>query len=167
MTKSDLFSHYDSYSYHTFNTTCKGFNKISCVSPPPLHPPPPKKPHRSTESMCQVMLVIPTYYILNTIANSSPSQPALFIWRVWNPKIVGFIDRAASYSVPEVPHGSRGLRPFCGEAARPSRRGAISLMLRKLRYTPSPYLIPASPLHLYLVTSAGRICGLVGRNNGV
>lgn len=141
--------------------------RVSALFTPP--PPHTKNPHRSTESMCQVMLVIlPTYYILNTIANSPPSQPALFIWRARNPKIAGFINRAASYSVPEVPHGPRGLRPFCGEAARPSRRGAIPLMLRKLRYTPPPpYLIPASPLHLYLVTSAGRICGLVGRNNGV
>lgn len=134
------------------------------VSTPLLPPPDTSSP--PSESMCQAMLVIPTYYILNTIANSSPLQPALFIRQARNPKIAGFINRAASYAVPEVPHGPRGLRPFCGEAARPSRRRAIPLMARKLRYTP-PYLIPASPLRLYSVRSDGRICGLVGRNNGV
>lgn len=47
MTKSDLFSYYYSYVYHTFNTTCKGFHKILCVSPPLLHPPPiPTQPHK-------------------------------------------------------------------------------------------------------------------------
>lgn len=101
-----------------------GFSWNNILCPPP-HLPPPDTSSPPSESMCQAMLVIPTYYILNTIAKSSPLQPALFIWQARNPKIAGFINRAASYAVPEVPHGPRGLRPFCGEAARPSRRRAI------------------------------------------